>query len=334
MVNTGIMLVLAYPETVVMVADEWYSPYLRFLGIGKKNYVRAGHAALVLIEKSTGILEYHDFGRYITPEPMGRVRGKDTDNELDFPLKASIKNNTICNLDDILRFLATHPKLTHGDGKLLASVCASINYQKVRAHITHMQNRHFIRYAAFIKAACNCARFVTDSIIAGITNETMERMLKASKRFTPSTVGNVVLSNTENCVYEVSETGKIAVFNGSVKSENLHCFLDRLKGYIPNTIGTLKPKKNNVIKPHAQWLSGIAAGAWFELYKTNTDNEYRFRRISPYGNVDCDTIFCVENNAFNYDLPYQFVHYSNCMFLSIAQNGTVFRFFKKKLKVA
>ena len=118
--NTGIILTMAYPETIVMVADEWYSPFLRYLGIGKKDYLRAGHAALVLIDKSTGILEYHDFGRYITPEPSGRVRGKDTDNELDFPIKALIENDTITNLDEILEFLGTHPKLIHGEGKLIA----------------------------------------------------------------------------------------------------------------------------------------------------------------------------------------------------------------------
>ena len=52
--NTGIMLVLAYPETIVMVADEWYSFLLKYFGIGKKDYVRAGHAALVLIDKKKG----------------------------------------------------------------------------------------------------------------------------------------------------------------------------------------------------------------------------------------------------------------------------------------
>ncbi|MEM9679682.1 MAG: DUF6695 family protein, partial [Bacteroidota bacterium] len=116
MKNDAFILTLAYPETIVMVAEEWYSSYMRYVGIGKKNYVRAGHAALVLIEKATGYLEYHDFGRYITPEPNGRVRGKKTDNELDFPLKAIIENDTITNLEDILVFLSTNPRLTHGDG--------------------------------------------------------------------------------------------------------------------------------------------------------------------------------------------------------------------------
>lgn len=50
------MLVLAYPETVVRVSDEWFCPLLPYVGIGSKNFVRAGHAALVLIEKPPELL--------------------------------------------------------------------------------------------------------------------------------------------------------------------------------------------------------------------------------------------------------------------------------------
>lgn len=115
--NTGIILTLAYPDTVVRISDEKYVKYLRFIGIGKKNYVRAGHAALVLINKATKSLEYFDFGRYTTPQGFGRVRGKETDHELDFPLIPEIENGSIKNLDSIVRFLATNSKLTHGEGK-------------------------------------------------------------------------------------------------------------------------------------------------------------------------------------------------------------------------
>ncbi|MGC6430094.1 MAG: DUF6695 family protein [Jejuia sp.] len=326
MANTGLIITMAYPETIVMVADEWYSPFLRYLGVGKKNYLRAGHAALVLIDKSTGVLEYHDFGRYITPEPNGRVRGKDTDNELDFPLLAIIENDKITNLDEILEFLGTHPKLTHGDGKLVASICNAVDYQKAREHITKMQNKHFIRYAAFIKDACNCARFVTDSLIASVTDKKVKRALVKSKWFTPSTVGNVLLVDTENYVYEVSERGEISEFKGSQKSENVRYFLDKLKDHKVNLVGTLEPKHNDEKAEHAQWLSGIAAGAWFELYETEKSMEYRFRRISPYGNIDCDALFTVEDDAFNYDLPYEFVQYSNCKFFHVKQGDRVFRF--------
>ncbi len=327
--NTGIILTLAFPETIVMVSKEWFSPFLRFLGIGKKNYLRAGHAALVLINKETGILEYHDFGRYITPEPFGRVRGSDTDNELQFPLKAKIKNETITNLNEILEFLATHPKFTHGDGKLVASVCNAIDYTKARKHITLMQEKQFIRYAAFIKDASNCARFVTDTLIMSVTDSKIKNRLIKSKRFTPSTIGNVLLANTERNVFDISENGYITEFNGSQMSENIRCFLDKLETHEPSFHGTLKPKPVENLHNKAQWLSGIAAGAWFELHYNGHQFEYLLKRISPHGNIDVFDTFTVDDETFDYNKAFEFVHYSNCSFFHIKQSGKIFRFNRK-----
>lgn len=324
--NDGIILTLAYPETIVSHAEEWYSPLLKYISIGSKKHVRAGHAALVLIDKKTGILEYHDFGRYITSSPNGRVRGRETDFELNFSLKAEIENDRIKNLDAILKFLATHPKLTHGDGRLYASVCNAVDYTKARQYITMMQHRGFIRYAAFISDACNCARFVTDSLIASVTNTTIISKLIKSKRFTPSTIGNVVIADTENDVYVVSDLGEITEFKSSVSKENRRLFLDTLVDYAPSLIGTLEPKHNNEKQDHAQWLSGIAAGAWFELHPIGSVSEIRYRRISPYGNVDCDGIYRVLNTEFNQEDDYRFIHYSNCSFFHLEQATKTYRF--------
>ncbi|WP_299337344.1 DUF6695 family protein [uncultured Psychroserpens sp.] len=324
--NDGIILTLAYPETIVSHAEEWYSPFLRFLFVGNKKHVRAGHAALVLINKSTGVLEYHDFGRYITSSPNGRVRGRETDFELNFPLKAEIENDQIKNLDKILKFLGTHPKLTHGDGDLYASVCNAIDYKKARTHITKMQNLGFIRYAAFIKEACNCARFVTDSLIASVTNADIKSKLIKSKSFTPSTIGNVVIADTEDHVYLVSDKGAISEFDSTVSKENRRLFLDTLTDYNPSLVGTLEPKHNDIKNDHAQWLSGIAAGAWFELHHIGSHEEFRFRRISPYGNVDCDGVYKISSKGFEFDDTYQFIHYSNCQFFHINQKNDTFRF--------
>lgn len=324
--NTGIMLVLAYPETVVMVADEWYSPYLKYFGIGKKNYVRAGHAALVLIDKEKGDLEYHDFGRYITSEPNGRVRGVRYDRELEFPLKAQIENSAIKNLDEILSFLATNPKLTHGDGKLIASVCNKVNYKNAKMHINKMQNVGLIRYAAFVKNASNCARFVTSTLIASVTDLKIKKQLRLSQWFTPSTIGNVVISNTTSKIYEVSEKGEIAMFTSTVAKKNRKYFLDSLSSYQPNFSGTFESISVDGLNSNAQWLSGIAAGAWFELtnHSSLRASEFRFRRISPHGNIDIDAVF-VSESAFCVNKKYQVLHYSNCLFCTVKQNGKVFK---------
>lgn len=324
--NNAFILTLAYPETIVSHADEWYSKFLQYANIGNKNHVRAGHAALILIDKITGELEYHDFGRYITSEPNGRVRGKQTDFELHFPLMAQIENDQIVNLEAILKFLATNPKLTHGEGRLYASVCNAVNYELARTHIDIMQSTGLIRYAAFIKDACNCARFVTDTLIASVTDKKIKKRLRRSKWFTPSTIGNVVIADTENHVYLLNESGDIREFQSSVSKENRRLFLDTLNGYKPSLVGTMLPRKNNVVLNHAQWLSGIAAGAWFEIYDLDHDKEFRFRRISPYGNIDCDAIYEIDESSFNINSEYQFVHYSNCAFFHVEQNERLYKF--------
>jgi hypothetical protein len=324
--NDAFILTLAYPETIVSHAEEWYSRFLRFLFVGSKKHVRAGHAALVLIDKKTGVLEYHDFGRYITSSPNGRVRGRETDFELNFPITAEIASDTIQNLDEIIRFLSTNPKLTHGDGHLYVSVCNVINYDWARMHITKMQNRDFIRYAAFAKIACNCARFVTDTLIASVTDSKLKKTLYNSKWFTPSTIGNVIIADTENFVYTVSEKGEISEFDSTVSKENRRLFLDTLNGYDPSLVGTLEPKHNDEKADHAQWLGGIAAGAWFEIYDLDCNSEYRFRRISPYGNLDCDGIYKIKDEDFDINSAYRFIHYSNCAFFHIEQGSKQYRF--------
>ncbi|MCA0132410.1 DUF6695 family protein [Winogradskyella alexanderae] len=324
--NNAIILTLAYPETIVSHADEWYSKFLRFTFIGNRNHVRAGHAALVLVNKYTGILEYHDFGRYITSEPNGRVRGKQTDFELDFPLKAQLENNKIVNLEAILKFLATNPKLTHGDGHLYASVCNAVDYDRAREHIKMMQQKELIRYAAFVKDGCNCARFVTDTLIASVNSLKIKNRLIRSKWFTPSTIGNVVIAAAESKIYLLDSEGNFKNFESSISKENKRLFLDTLKGYKPSLVGTMLPQHNQNKAHHAQWLGGIAAGAWFEIYDLKIENHYRFRRISPYGNIDCDGVYEVDQLAFDINSHYQFVHYSNCKFFHIEQDDNLYKF--------
>lgn len=324
--NTGIIITLAYPETIVRISNERLASFVYLLGIGKKNYVRAGHAALVLIEKQTGNLSYYDFGRYVTPEQTGRVRSKLTDHELDFPLHATLESNHIVNLPDILTFLATHPKLTHGEGTMLASVCDEIDYDNARNYIESFQNKGLITYAAFGKSGSNCARFVTETLIKGVSNHNIRKKLLKSKWLTPSTIGNVLIANTQNRIFEVSDNGHIGSFKSSAFNVNTRFFLDRLKDHQPKLEGNLKPKTNATHHKEAQWLGGIGGGAWFELHCLGHASEYRFRRISPYGNVDVDGIFKISKIGFDSKKDYGIVPYSNCNFIHVKQDEKVFRF--------
>lgn len=154
-----------------------------------------------------------------------------------------------------------------------------------------------------------------------------------STRFTPSTVGNVVIANTGHQVYEVSDAGEVSRFNSSVRRENIRCFLDRLKDYKISLEGNLEPKPVDGINGNAQWLGGIGAGAWFELHEADTINEYIYRKISAYGEVDVDDLFVVEDDSFSYHDPYSFVHYSNCRFFHIKQYDRIYKFIRKSVSL-
>ena len=136
----------------------------------------------------------------------------------------------------------------------------------------------------------------------------------------------MVIADTENNIYKVDTSGQIFEFRTSVSKENRRLFLDRLQDHEPNLEGTLVPKHNSKKADHAQWLSGIAAGAWFELYPKNGNNYYRFRRISPYGHIDIDAFYSVDDVSFNYESDYRIVQYSNCLFFHVEQQGKRFKF--------
>ena len=167
---------------------------------------------------------------------------------------------------------------------------------------------------------------MTDVLIALTTYSHIKKRLEKSKRFTPSTIGNVVISDTEDYVYEVSELGEISKFESSIRAENIRCFLDNLKDYQPSSLGNLEPVEVAHTHEEAQWLEGIGSGAWFELYNTSVFDEYRFRRISPHGNIDVDGLYKVDNTSFNFSENYKFVHYSNCSFYHIEQQQAIYRF--------
>jgi len=104
----AMIIVLAWPDVFVSSTGELYDPIFKSLGIQKSGKYKAGHAALVLINRKDKSLEFFDFGRYITPDGKGRVRGAKTDPEVAIPLLAEIKNNQIQNLDEILIWLSPH----------------------------------------------------------------------------------------------------------------------------------------------------------------------------------------------------------------------------------
>src|SRR5690606_37212384 len=125
----GISIVIAWPDTTARGDDRWYS-VLKNIGLVKNLNFKVGHAAIVLIDKDTGILYYYDFGRYIAPRGMGRARSCDTDPKLLLTTRAHIKDGNIQNLEEILLEMDVKKEATHGKGPMYFSITDHIDFRK------------------------------------------------------------------------------------------------------------------------------------------------------------------------------------------------------------
>ncbi len=312
--NSGKILVLAWPDTFVKHSDEWLCKVLPWVGLGTRTAIKAGHAALVLIENKTGACAYYDFGRYITPKGMGRVRGVTTDAELEIPMKAHIcKDGIIENLSDILRWLAAHPDKTHGEGRLVASVCDTVDHDAAHAFIVEMQRQGSIPYGAFHKNGSNCARFVADTILASTDDVAIQKALRFNKSFTPSTVGNVEKAASALGVFEVV-AGTVHRYKGTALRENLTNYFCKSKAEVSKIREPEFPK--NSCK-----LEGIGSSAVFEWVPDASLplHHYRIRKYNEDGIIDYDGVYVSE--VFNPREPFHFVYDSHCAFCHVRQYG-------------
>ncbi len=316
---TGKIIPLAFPDTFVRFSDEKHAVNaLQWLGFGKNGVIKAGHAAFVLIENATGRAEYYDFGRYITPEGKGRVRSAVTDVELEIPFTATFTpDGQLANTEAFLTWLEAHPEKTHGDGRLVASVCDYIDYQKAKAYVTSVQQLGSIPYSTFRKEGSNCSRIVTDTILASTDVAAIRRPLLRNKLFTPSPLGNVEKAARGNPMYQVAN-GEVIMYPNSVFRENLVNYFDK-NAAIP------APKVYDVSHlSDAHFLSGIGSGAYFQLGAT-AEGLFEITRYTVSGVVDFKGMFttCAE---FDISKPYRFVYDSNCSYCHVVQEGVTIRF--------
>lgn len=322
---TGYIIVLAYPETVVRTATKEISSKIwPLFGVGGKHSVMAGHAAFLLVSKNTGAVNYFDFGRYVTSEGMGRARSEKTDCELAIPISAVFDRDAIVNLEEILFFVEKHPEKTHGAGRMIASVNAHINYEKAFRFVENLQKKGEVPYGAFLKKGSNCARFVTDVLLHATYDQQCRKKLRRSKFFTPSPIGNVVNGKTEEKIVEVHRQKIRSYKYDSVLKEHRNYFLKKVSQEI-NKYGNMMPLKSFYNPPNGQWLSGIGAGAWFEIEKC-VKNCYTISRRGAKGELHVRDSFLVNQSGFEIEKPYKFLHGSHCNICWVQQRRKVYVF--------
>lgn len=236
------LIMLAWPETPAIQVGSWYEPLMKILGFNKNGYYKAGHSALVLINRANGALKYFDFGRYHTPAKHGRVRNSDTDPNLEIGIKAKLDiDNKIINKEQILLHLSRQ-KDFHGHGKMYASFYTGIEFKKAHSFAKKQQNKGAILYGPFAYKGTNCSRFTSRVFRTGVNNwyKKIQTMLPFSLTQTP--LGNVLISAQNNIFYEV-EDNFIKTYTANILTFLTHWTLPPIKA-IPFGVkkDTLKQK--------------------------------------------------------------------------------------------
>lgn len=303
--STGFAIALAWPQTWCKQPNAWYDKLLLGLGIYKNHYCRAGHAALVLVEKTSGNCQYFDFGRYHAPFEHGRVRSAITDHDLELPIKAQITANdkSITNLREILEFLHQN-QACHGNGDLYGSY-TEVDFQMAYHKALQMQQQSPLPYGPFVYNGTNCSRFVDTVIRAG--HPPMQHALKMKYHvpFTPTPMSNV---NALPHKTRIAGPQPWKLFHPTQKPQ---------KSELSETLP--EPKPNERVPTEARWLSGEGAGSWFQIIKSK-DGFFQIIRYSPEGSVECNSVFS-NHTAIDFDpsLPFKVVHLSHCAQVRLIQ---------------
>ncbi len=177
--HTGFAIALAWPETYCKQAGAWYDPLMRLLGFNRGYYYRAGHAAVVLVDRHNRECHYFDLGRYHAPVGHARVRSAKTDHDLSMHIKAQFSSDLtqITNLFEILDELQQNASC-HGSGTLHAAYTL-IDFDAATKKAIAMQEASPLIYGPFVIGGSNCSRFVRSVILAGKPALSRQSVLQA-----------------------------------------------------------------------------------------------------------------------------------------------------------
>jgi hypothetical protein len=315
--DNAIIIALAYPDNFCAPSEERIAKLSYLLGIGKKDAIKAGHAALFLIHKTKGTIEYADFGRYLTPASHGRVRTEITDAELELPFSLDIHHGEIRNFQDILVWASTNPEKTHGEGNLYASVCSNINYQRAKRYIDSLQTRELVPYGIRTKNGSNCSRFVADTILAGSTSKKLTKRMKKCMRFTPSPLGIVKAADTEGFIYHA--------YNGHIQHTWFYAWKENIRNFFDRNHQP-KPQSFSCSEPNAKFLKGLGSSAFFDIREHEQGKHIHVTRFNEQGKEDFRGIFTCIDGTFDPQKDFEVVHPSHCKTCTLLQDGKYINF--------
>lgn len=77
-------------------------------------------------------------------------------------------------------------------------------------------------------------------------------------------------------------------------------------------------KRPKNIELSSQLLTGVGASSWFYISKEKAN--YRIKRYSEKGKLECSRIFFIDDTSFDINKDFAFTYVSHCKECTIIQN--------------
>lgn len=326
--NLDLALVIAWPEVTARGDEKWMA-VLKSLGIVKNLNFKVGHAAVILVPRTTGAMAYYDFGRYITPRGDGRARSASSDPRLSLYTRAIVtENGDISNIGDIVEELHQIEPATHGGGRMFFSIAKGVSYTRASAFADQLVNRGPVKYGAIAKGNNSCSRFVAQTLVAGMPDSHPARkQLVFPESLKPSPMSNVINAVPDRTVYRY-HNGSLTVlkisrwqslwFQVNLLLHNLSYSKARSLPCDRNPGSIAEPCRPDHLPQSAQWLGGIGEGAWFLLEKDTKTNTYDVVKYASHGDEEY-RVNCITAQEVDLHIPYRFTYHFHHQQYTIVQ---------------
>ncbi|TDS10953.1 DUF6695 family protein [Sphingobacterium paludis] len=329
-----IAIPISWPDKTARGDEKWMA-LLKRMGVVKNLNFRVGHAAILLIERKSGKIEYFDFGRYIVPRGYGRSRSARFDPRLRIRTEAKFDSeNTMQNLDALLAELVANEEATHGGGRTLFSICRNISFAKGVEYADRLVETGPILYGAFAKNNNSCSRFVAQILTAAMSSQDpRRRKILYPESFKASPTSNVVnaAEAMEVFCHSHGETTLLPMDRKASMRFQFNLLKDNFSKRGALSLGSddiagmvQYRERPTEVPEHAQWLGGIGEGAWFALEQTDI-HTFLIRKYKADGTLEYFVnAKCVQK--FDPNSAYAFTYHFSFENHSVVQNEQFFLF--------
>ncbi|MCF8255980.1 MAG: hypothetical protein K9J06_00380 [Flavobacteriales bacterium] len=290
------LITIAWPRALAKQTDAWYNDVARVLGLNRRGYYRAGHAALILVNAADSSCHYFDFGRYHSPFGTGRVRSATTDHDLALRSKAHIQGRRILNFRELLDEVLKNPS-SHASGPMWAGYVRA-DFQSALAEAERLQAESPTIYGPFVKGGTNCTRFVRSVALKARIPLAHHLRMAVVPMLTPTTLNNVAalwhhvrIPKRENVVLEECKVRR-------------YCPPVLLDTTLP------APPRPITVPEDAQWVAGETGGSWFHL--SVEGDGFRLNRFCSEGELECTSLLKPDRSFPALDGSYRIVPMSHC----------------------